>query len=196
MTEYLVRFDDGQSTTVRADKVNLGQRKLWFYDGQDHLIAVFLWEQLVGFEVVGSAAEQLFVEHLPHERRINLTTELQQKAAEERGKITVLIEHFVDTLKGTTDELRHQWVSIDDENKKKTEVQLIVQRHGGTIQQLQAAMIDANQRLQRTLELMQTEFRDMGLPTLPGLEARPTGLDLPIRSTTEEAGEKKKRWFT
>ncbi|HLH04047.1 MAG TPA: hypothetical protein VKX25_14870 [Bryobacteraceae bacterium] len=195
MTEYRVVFQGGEprTATIRADKVNLGLKRLWFYDEQNHLIAMYRWEELVGFEVVGSAEGQVLVDELLHERRIGVRNEDREQAIEERGKMTVLLEECLATLKRADSEIRDQWIAISDENKKKTQVQLLVNHQAARLQTIQAGLIDTSRSLQRVLEFVQQEFEQMGLPapTAPSKAPVPN-----VLKESEETGDKRKRWFT
>ena len=85
VTEYRVLFSSGTpgSAKIIAEKVNLGERKVWFYDAENHLVAVYQWDKLIGLDVVGSASEQSFTDSLLHTRRPSSDTERAQ-AIEER----------------------------------------------------------------------------------------------------------------
>jgi hypothetical protein len=68
MVKYLLHLPNG-TTEIEAETVNLGQRKLWLYDVNDDLVAVFVWEKIVGFEVTGSARDQKFTDDCCKKRR-------------------------------------------------------------------------------------------------------------------------------
>ena len=61
MTKYQVLLTTAGPLEIAAAKVNLGVTKLWFYDDEDHLLAVFRWDQVIGLQVVGSAKNRLLL---------------------------------------------------------------------------------------------------------------------------------------
>lgn len=194
VTEYRVVFANAtpSSINIKADKVNLGIKKLWFYDAENRLIAVYQWDHLIGFDIVGSAAEQNFTDALLHEKR-PLSTPERAEAIEQRGMLMVLLEEALATLERAKDDIRGQWCKINDENKNKTQVALLIQRQEARIRQLQAGLIDGNSELQKVLGLLQMEFRDMGLPAPPMTSSSTP----PSLLTTEsESQDKKRKWFS
>jgi len=38
---YRIHAEDSKQIDVHADKINLGVNRLWFYDAEDNLLAVF-----------------------------------------------------------------------------------------------------------------------------------------------------------
>src|SRR6185437_11947195 len=96
MTKYLVRLSDS-TTEVAAETINLGQRKLWFYDKDCHLIAVFVWERIVGFEVIGSADQQKFTDDLLHD--LKAADEKRQAEIQEKGELWVGLKNALQQLK-------------------------------------------------------------------------------------------------
>jgi hypothetical protein len=88
VTEYRVVFANATpgSIAIKAEKVNMGVKKIWFYDAEDHLIAVYRWDHIIGFDVVGSASEQVFTDSLLHEQRPLSATE-RAEAVEQRGTL-------------------------------------------------------------------------------------------------------------
>jgi hypothetical protein len=60
MTKYQVLLNITGPLEIEAAIVNLGVTKLWFYDDENHLLAVFRWDQVIGLQIVGSAKEQAF----------------------------------------------------------------------------------------------------------------------------------------
>lgn len=192
MTEYrvvLARSGAQNSVDIKAEKVNLGMNKLWFYDAENHLIAVYRWSELVGFEVIGSAAEQVFTDGLLHEK-LPATDHERAAGIEDRGLLTVLLEDAADALKKAIVELRGIWSKVNDENKNKTQIQLLVQQREARLRNLQAELIDRNRDLQKILDLLQMEFKDMGLPG----NATASNVLPPV--TPHSAVPEKKKWFS
>jgi hypothetical protein len=193
MTEYRIVFANAtpSAINIKAEKVNLGAKKLWLYDAEDHLIGCYQWEHLVGFDVVGSAEQQAFTDALLHER-LPSREPVRDEAIEQRGPTVVLLEEAVAILKQSTEEIRRKWCKIDDEVKNKTETEALVKAQEGTLRRLQAALLDGNMDLQKILGMIQMEFKNMGLPAARTLEtselAPPPGL------TADNLG--KKKWFS
>jgi hypothetical protein len=46
MTTYRVLLSGSHSVEIAAPKVDVGNLRLWFYDEDDHLIAVFWWKRI------------------------------------------------------------------------------------------------------------------------------------------------------
>lgn len=180
------------SITIKAGKVNMGIKRVWFYDAEDDLIAVYHWDHIIGFDVVGSASEQVFTNSLLHEKR-SVSPGERSQAIEQRGVFMVLLEEALGTLNRATNDIRMQWSKINDENKNKTRMELLVQRQEARIRELQAGLIDGNDDLQKILGLLQMEFRNMGLPTPT---ATPISTSSPPFTSEPESQEKKKKWFS
>ena len=45
---YQVHLPGGAAVDLDAAAINLGYRKLWFYDSRDNLLAAFRWESILG----------------------------------------------------------------------------------------------------------------------------------------------------
>jgi hypothetical protein len=69
MTNYQVLLNGTAPLEIAAARVNPGMKKLWFYDDEDHLLALFTWDHVIGLQVVGSAKEQAFTDVLLHEKK-------------------------------------------------------------------------------------------------------------------------------
>jgi hypothetical protein len=192
VTEYRVLFANAtpSSINIKAEKVNLGAKKLWFYDAENRLIAVYQWDHLIGFDVVGSPEQQVFTNSLLHEEP-PLSIPERAKAIEQRGMLIVLLEDAVSTLNRATDEIRSHWIKINDENKDKTRIGLLVQRHEDTLRELQAKLIDGHSQLIKILNRLQFEFKDMGLPPMPSQPA-----SLPSPTADPQPQGVKKKWFS
>jgi hypothetical protein len=61
---YLIHQPDSPPIELTAAKVNLGINRLWFFDEQSNLLAVFRWEKISGLSVKGSAENQV-IDGLP-----------------------------------------------------------------------------------------------------------------------------------
>lgn len=65
MVRYKVHLRNQNIVTLEAAKINTGERRLWFFDADDNLTAVFQWENIAGFSVEGSAAGQIITDRVP-----------------------------------------------------------------------------------------------------------------------------------
>ena len=193
MTEYHIVFANvtPSAVNIKADKINLGSRMLWFFDADDHLIGCYQWDQLVGFDVVGSAAEQVITERLLHENRESADPD-RNRAIEQRGLVIVLLEEALAALKRSTDEIRSRWFKIDDQVKNKAQMELLIQQQEDTLRRLQAGLIDGNTDLQKVLGLIQLEFKEMGLP----VPRMPTASELAPMPGSQLENLPKKKWFS
>ena len=106
MTQYQVLLNTAGPLEIAAAKVNLGVTKLWFYDDEDHLLAVFRWDQVIGLQVVGSAKEQAFTHDLLHAKK----TQADELAERERknGMFLTTAELFRDCGLKEGEEIR-EW---------------------------------------------------------------------------------------
>lgn len=73
---YRVHLTAQVSLPIQAAKVNPGERCLWFYDQNNHLIGLFSWAEIVGFTVEGSAEGQVLTDRIPIEMGIVAEEEL------------------------------------------------------------------------------------------------------------------------
>ena len=65
--EYKVYLTPEIALSIRAAKLNPGEQRLWFFDENDDLIALFQWADIVGFTVEGAATGQLLTDRIPIE---------------------------------------------------------------------------------------------------------------------------------
>jgi len=64
---YKIYITAQATLTVKAAKINTGLRRLWFFDEDNHLVALFRWDHIVGFKIVGSADGQVLTDRIPIE---------------------------------------------------------------------------------------------------------------------------------
>src|SRR5664279_5689786 len=67
--QYQVHLPGSVTLDVPATTINLGLRKLWFYDSDDNLVASFLWENIIGFTVKDPTKGQAITNDLLHEKK-------------------------------------------------------------------------------------------------------------------------------
>src|SRR5689334_10601155 len=97
MATYQVHLTDHRTTEFEAAKIHIGTNKFWMYDSDDHLVAVFPWDRMEGFQVIGSAADQVIVEgDLPHESKQKINEQIARK--EKRGEFLSELETARDAL--------------------------------------------------------------------------------------------------
>jgi hypothetical protein len=82
MVRYNVYLDPHTPITVQASKLNHGQNWLWFFDDDNHLVALFLWKKILGFAIEGSAEGQILTDRVP--------LEMGSVPPEEYGELTKL----------------------------------------------------------------------------------------------------------
>jgi len=67
LLDYKIYITAEATLTVKAAKINTGLRRLWFFDEDNHLLALFKWDHIVGFKIVGSADGQVLTDLIPIE---------------------------------------------------------------------------------------------------------------------------------
>ena len=67
ITQYRVHLSADSSVALDAAKVNTGEIRLWFFDEENNVIALFKWDNIIGFTVEGSAKGQLITDKIPLE---------------------------------------------------------------------------------------------------------------------------------
>jgi hypothetical protein len=112
---------------------------------------------------------------------------------DQRGMLIVLLEETLATLNRANADIRQHWLKINDENKHKTQVALLMQRQEARVRELQAGLLDGNGELQKILSLLQFEFKEMGLPAPSATPV--TALPEPVR-TVPDSQDKKSKWFS
>lgn len=159
MTKYLIRLIES-TTEIEADTINLGQRRLWFYDKDRHLIAVFAWERVVGFEVVGCAEQQKFTDDLLHDVK---TTEAKREAeVQEKGELWVSLNDALQQIKNASSTLNKTWLTFNSTRRQKqTEVALLVRRHAAELRQIEAQFSDEQKSFNTRLQSMSDEFKQL-----------------------------------
>jgi len=158
MTQYQVLLKS-RTVDVTAATVNLGINRLWFFDSDNRLIAVFRWEEIIGMQVVGSAEEQAFTEELLHVKRRE-SIELAELESQ-KGTFLATAASFHQTLEKTDKDARAVWVKLYDSRKKTSEMALLVERHAGEIRQIEAQIMDDQQAFEKTINMILNEFKEL-----------------------------------
>jgi hypothetical protein len=159
MTKYRIHLA-GSTVEIEAETINLGQRKLWLYDRERHLIAVFVWDKIVGVEVVGSVETQRFTEELLHEGKA--ADEKREAEIQNKGELWVELTDTVQQLKKVSSTLSTTWLKVYDlRRKKETEVRLLVQRHAAELRQEEAQIIDQQKELNKSLDNILKELKSL-----------------------------------
>jgi hypothetical protein len=96
---YIIHVSDDHRLDVHADKINLGIRKLWFYDSDDNLQAVFRWDSILGFSVEGPASGQVVIEELAHERKME-GKKAESFEQQPHGRLLATLENADQALEG------------------------------------------------------------------------------------------------
>ena len=67
LLKYTIYLSPDVALTVEAAKVNTGEFRLWFFDEDNNLVALFQWAEILGFTVEGSAHGQVLTDKIPLE---------------------------------------------------------------------------------------------------------------------------------
>jgi hypothetical protein len=128
------------------------------YDPEDNLLGVFAWDRIEGFQVVGSAVDQVIVEgELPHEKKQKISEQIALKR--KKGEFISEIEMAHDALTGCSRQLSRSWLTINElASKRKTEINLLIGRCRGEVQRLEAMLIDDQAELAGALKRILDEI--------------------------------------
>jgi hypothetical protein len=160
--KYRVHLTSEESLEIEAERINLGNKKLWFYDGDDNLQAVFKWDNIQGFSIEGPASGQIIVDELLHERRMT------DEAAKNRGPVVTALDKVNNSLKEIGSFADSAWLTLLEVNKKEVELQLLMTTHAADLQENYVRFIGYEQSLPSKLKSLQEEFKS--LFGLKGLE--------------------------
>jgi hypothetical protein len=64
---YKVYLTAELTLVLQAAKLNTGEHRLWFFDQDNNLIALFKWANILGFTVEGPAQGQILTDKIPIE---------------------------------------------------------------------------------------------------------------------------------
>jgi hypothetical protein len=157
MTKYQVLLNNIGPLEVTAAKVNLGATKLWFYDDEDHLLAVFKWDQLVGLQVVGSAKEQAFTNDLLHDKRP--PADEPDGPESKKGVFLTTAELVRQNLQQINKQLSFAWLKLNN-SRTSAETALIIKGHAGDFRLCQAQILDERKFMDGLMTLIVGEFKD------------------------------------
>ena len=121
---YQVHLLGGATVGIDAATINLGFKKLWFYDHQDNLLAVFRWHNIIGFTVRDSAEGQAITEDLLHEKK--QIEQLEQR----KGPVLAAVERVHQVMQQTASEVSTAVFEIYDGTKNQGETDVLRSRHG------------------------------------------------------------------
>jgi hypothetical protein len=142
---YQVHLPGGAALELDAAAINLGYRKLWFYDSRDNLLAVFRWESILGFTVKESAEGQFITEELLHERK--QIEELENR----RGPVVAVMERIHQTMQQAATELTSAHVKILDCAKTKSDTDVLRSKYGDDVRRRLAQLTEDQRALQDKL---------------------------------------------
>ena len=91
--KYRVHLSNENSLEICAERINLGINKLWFYDAEGNIQAVFKWDNIQGFSVEGSPTGQIVVDELLH------LTKIADDTAKTRGPVVTALDKINNSLK-------------------------------------------------------------------------------------------------
>ena len=157
MTPHQVLLTTAGPLEIAAAKVNLGVTKLWFYDDEDHLLAVFRWEQVIGLQVVGSAKEQAFTHDLLHAKK----TQADELAERERknGMFLTTAELLREKLQELSKQLSFTWLKLNA-SRKTAETAAIMKSRGSELRQCESQILSERQFIEYKMTIILSEFKE------------------------------------
>jgi hypothetical protein len=156
---YLVHASGDYRIDVHADKINLGLHRLWFFDAEDNVLAVFRWDQIHGFSIEGSASGQVVIEELAHERNVakNKVEALQRS----HGPVIAALELADQTLEEAQNKVRRVWLVMNEAKAKTSETQLLLKQHQADIVRLQARFEDRQRDLDSAMKQVLEDIKSV-----------------------------------
>jgi hypothetical protein len=138
MTKYQVLLNNAGPLEITAAKVNLGVTKLWFYDDEDHLLALFAWDQVVGLQVVGSAKEQAFTDDLLHDKKPTADEPAEPESS--KGVFLTTAELLRDNLQQINKQLSLAWLRLSN-SRNSAETALMIKSRATDLRLCQAQIM-------------------------------------------------------
>jgi hypothetical protein len=158
MTKYQVLLNNAGPLEITAAKVNLGVTKLWFYDDEDHLLALFAWDQVIGFQVAGSAKEQKFTDDLLHDK----TPKADEPAEPEskKGVFLTTAQQLLENLQEMNKQLSLAWLKLSN-SRNGAETAMMIKHYAGEFRQCEAQILDERKSMEERMKLIVGEFKDI-----------------------------------
>ena len=148
---------NGAPIELTAAKVNLGINRLWFFDEQSRLLAVFRWETILGLMVVGSAEGQI-IAGVPDNMR-----DEKEKADESRTPPGLLarIEGIEQTLRKADSDMGLASLTLRYGSEGKAEVNLLLNEKRDVLRLSQARITDLARSLQKNIDQYLTGLKGL-----------------------------------
>jgi len=158
MTKYQVLLNNAGPLEIEADKVNLGVSKLWFYDNEEHLLALFPWDQVIGFQVIGSTQDQAFTNDLLHDK----TPKADEPAEPEskKGLFLTTAQELRENLHQMNEQLSFAWLKLRN-SRNSAETALMIESHAAELRLLQAQILDERKSMDQAMRFIVDEFKDI-----------------------------------
>jgi hypothetical protein len=155
---YLIHQPDSPPIELTAAKVNLGINRLWFFDEQSNLLAVFRWEKISGLSVKGSAENQV-IDGLPDNMQ-KVTSDAELEA--EKGAVLAALETAHQALDRAKSQLSTAWLRLLDAIRQSpTESALLVTRREGELLLQEARLLDSAAGVEKSAQHIIGELRSL-----------------------------------
>jgi hypothetical protein len=155
-THYVIHKSADHKIDIHAEKINLGVNRLWFYDADDNLQAVFRWNKIKGFSVEGPTSGQIVIENLAHESKISR----QKIESLERtyGPLLAALETADQALRESESILSSVWLKMYNAKKNTTETRLLLSQRRGDLLRYQARLQDCSRDLEAKIKRISDEI--------------------------------------
>jgi hypothetical protein len=142
---YIIHKSADNKVNIHAEKINLGLKRLWFYDAEDNLLAVFRWDAIEGFSIEGPASGQIVIEDLAHEKKVR--REKAESLEQSAGPILAALEVLDQSLQDAANAVSTAWLKVHDAQSHKSEAKLLVSNRRGDLLRYQVRLQDYAQDL-------------------------------------------------
>ena len=158
MTKYQVLLKNAGPLEITAAKVNLGVTKLWFYDDEEHLLALFVWDRVVGLQVIGSAREQQFTDDLLHDKKP--TADDAAEPVSGKGVFLSTAERLRENLQQINKQLSFAWLRLSN-SRNSAETALMIKGNAAEFRRCEAQILDERKSMDERMTLILSEFKDI-----------------------------------
>jgi hypothetical protein len=158
MTNYQILLNGTAPLEIAAARVNLGMKKLCFYDDEDHLLALFTWDHVIDLQVVGSAKEQTFTDVLLHEKK-QRADELAERERN-KGVFLATAETLRKKLQKVNTDLSGAWLKLTD-SRKSAETASMIKSRASEFCQSRDQIIEEQKSIEAKISLILSGFKDV-----------------------------------
>ena len=156
---YVIHASNDHRIDIHAEKINLGVNRLWFYDGEDNLLAVFRWDNVRGFSVEGTASDQVVIEDLAHEKKV------EKKKAESlersHGPVIAALEYADQALEQVASKFSSAWLAVVDAKRRPSETNLLIRQRRGDPLRYQARLQDGRRDLESKMKRIEEDIESL-----------------------------------